>query len=105
MIYKIEFRPGVSRQIKKVAKEVKDWVFEITGRLAFNPTPKNSKSMTNSPYRRIKPDRHIDSLNTKQYKSVQNFRLIYLLNEETIEVVVISVAQRKDVYKRLAQIL
>jgi len=105
MIYNIEFRPGVARQLKKVSKEVEDWVFEVTERLALNPVPKNSKSMANSPYRRIKPDRQIDSLKTKQYKAVQHFRLVYLLREDAIEVVVISVAQRKEVYKRLAQIL
>ena len=79
MIYKIEFRPGVSRQIKKASKEVEDWVFEVTERLAVNPAPDNSKVMTNSPYRRIKPDRYIDNLKTKQYKAVQNFRIIYSL--------------------------
>jgi len=45
MICKIEFRPGVSRQLKKVSKEVEDWVFEVTERLSLNPTPKNSKAM------------------------------------------------------------
>ncbi len=105
MIYKIEFRPGVTRQLKKASKEVEDWFFEVTERLALNPKPKNSKAMTNSPYRRIKPDRQIDSLKTKQYKAVQNFRLVYLLHEDAIEVIIISVAQRKEVYKRLAQFL
>lgn len=105
MIYKVEFRPGASRQLKKVPQEVQDWVFDVAERLALNPTPINSKAMVNSPYRRIKPDRQTDCLKTKQYKAVKDFRLIYLLREDAVEIIIISVADRKQVYQRLAQIL
>ncbi|MDM8566862.1 type II toxin-antitoxin system RelE/ParE family toxin [Candidatus Halobeggiatoa sp. HSG11] len=103
MMYKIELRPGVVRQVKKLPEEVRDWFFEVTENLASNPTPKNSRTVTNSPYMRIKPDRHIDNLETKQYKAVQNYRIVYLLHEESIEVIVISIAHRKEIYKRLAK--
>ncbi len=104
MTYKIEFRPGVVRQIKKLPKEVKDWFLDVTEKLASAPTPKNSRTVTNSPYMRIKPDRHIDDLETKQYKAVQNYRIVYLLHEESVEILVISIAHRKEVYKKLSKL-
>jgi mRNA-degrading endonuclease RelE of RelBE toxin-antitoxin system len=101
MAYKVEFRPGVSKQLKKLSKEVEDWVFDVAERLVLNPMPKNSRTVANSPYRRIKPDRQIDSLETTQYKAVRDYRLVYLLREESIEVIVVSVAHRREIYKRL----
>ncbi len=81
MAYKIEFRPGVLRQLKKLSSEIENWVFDVAESLASNPVPKNSRKVANSPYMRIKPDRQIDSMDTKQYKAVQDYRLIYLLRE------------------------
>ena len=104
MIYKIEFRPAVSRQLKKLSKGVQDWVFDVAERLALNPMPPNSQTVVNSPYRRIKPDRQIDNLDTKQYKAVQDYRLVYLWREESIEVIVVSVAHRSEIYKKLSQV-
>ncbi|MDM8561125.1 hypothetical protein [Candidatus Parabeggiatoa sp. HSG14] len=69
MAYKIEFRPGVLRQLKKLSKEIEDWVFDVSERLASNPIPENSRTVANSSYMRIKPDRQIDCLETKQYKA------------------------------------
>jgi len=45
MIYKIEFRPAVSRQLKKLSKGVQDWVFDVAERLALNPMPPNSQTV------------------------------------------------------------
>ena len=104
MAYKIEFRPNVLRQFKKLSKEIEDWVFDVAERLASNPTPKNSRIVANSPYMRIKPDRQIDNLETRQYKAVQDYRLVYLLREEAIEIIIVSVAHRREIYKRLSKI-
>jgi len=104
MAYQIEFRPGVLRQLKKLSKEIEDWVFDVAERLASNPIPENSRTVVNSPYMRIKPDRQIDNLETRQYKAVQDYRLVYLLREEAIEVIVVNVAHRSEIYKRLSQI-
>ena len=104
MAYKVEFSPGILRQLKKLPNEIEDWVFDVAERLASNPIPKNSKTVVNSHYMRIKPDRQIDSLETKQYKAVQDYRLVYLLREEAIEVIVVSVAHRREIYKKLSKI-
>ncbi len=88
----------------KLSKEVEYWVFDVAERLASNPKPDNSRTVVNSSYMRIKPDRQIDNLETKLYKAVQDYRLVYLLREEAIEIVVVSVAHRKEIYKRLSKI-
>jgi len=48
----VEFSPGVLRQLKKLSKEIEDWVFDVAERLASNPIPKNSRTVVNSPYMR-----------------------------------------------------
>ncbi|RKZ49622.1 MAG: type II toxin-antitoxin system RelE/ParE family toxin [Candidatus Parabeggiatoa sp. nov. 3] len=61
MAYQIEFRPSVLRQLKKLSKEIEDWVFDVAERLASNPIPENSRTVVNSPYMQIKPDRQIST--------------------------------------------
>ncbi len=53
MVYKVEFRPGVLRLLKKLSKEVEDWFFDVAERLVLNPIPKNSRTVVNSPYTRL----------------------------------------------------
>jgi hypothetical protein len=62
-------------RLKKLSSEIENWVFDVAERLALNPAPKNSRKVANSPYMRIKPDRQIDSMETKQYKAVQPCRV------------------------------
>jgi len=51
MAYKVEFSPGVLRQLKKLSNEIEDWVFDVAERLASNPVPKNSFKVANSIYK------------------------------------------------------
>jgi len=34
MAYKVEFSPGVLRQLKKLSNEIEAWVFDVAERLA-----------------------------------------------------------------------
>ena len=87
MHYRLEYTAAARKQIKKLPADILSRIIQTIERLTDNPRPEGIKKLTGyREYYRIR---------------VGNYRIIYTIMDEQLIVLVIRVAHRKNVYRRL----
>jgi len=85
--YTVEFSPSSSKYLKKLNKVTQNLLFKKIEDLQDNPLPNGVKKLSASiGFYRIR---------------VLDYRIIYSLNNSRLEILVIKIGHRSDVYKRL----
>ena len=85
MAYRVEIRPQVQKAIRRLPRHVLDAVSRTIDGLAQNPRPPGAKRLSAREEWRIR---------------VQNYRILYLIEDERLVVVVVKVGHRSNVYRR-----
>ncbi len=85
-MYEIIFVSSAVRDYKKLPDKVVPDINDAIEALADNPHPRGCKKLKNRNAFRIR---------------VNNYRIIYEINEQNITVLVIRIRQRKEVYRNL----
>lgn len=85
--YNIEFSPSSSKYLKKLNKVTQNLLIKKIENLQDNPLPNGAKKL---------------SASVGIYRiRVLDYRIIYSINNFKLEVLVIKIGHRSDVYKRL----
>jgi mRNA interferase RelE/StbE len=85
MKYKIELKPAVKKQLKKIKKADQNTILGKIYLLGENPYPQYSKSLKGRDDRSMRAG---------------NYRVLYDVYESKLVVLVLKVGDRKDVYKK-----
>lgn len=94
MAYRIEFSPAAERELKKLSSKLskrdKRLLVQCIQSLADNPRPEGSKKL----------------LGTKDIYRVRsgNYRVVYTVRSRKLLVLILKVADRKDIYDRIKEI-
>ncbi len=86
MRYRVEFSPHANREFKKLPKTVKEEIDSVINALAENPRPYG--------YRKL--HRWEDKYRVR----IGDYRVIYEIHDGVLLVLVVSVGDRADVYRR-----
>ncbi|MFB3924215.1 MAG: type II toxin-antitoxin system RelE/ParE family toxin [Terriglobia bacterium] len=86
MPYLVYLRPRVVRDLKSLPEEVKERVEQSVGRLSENPRPHGSKKLA--------------GFENEWRLRVGDYRVLYLINDESKQVVVARVAHRREAYRQ-----
>jgi len=85
MAYTVEFAPAADRQFAKLAKQIQTRIFAAIEALRENPRPRGCMKMSGPQgYYRIRIGDH---------------RVIYQIADERLTVLVLKIADRKEVYR------
>jgi len=88
--YAVLWRPAALRQLKKLAKPLQEKIKDAVDGLASEPKPAGVRTLANHPqFWRLKVD---------------NFRVIYAIDEGVLTVLVLKVAHRRDAYRQLERL-
>jgi mRNA interferase RelE/StbE len=88
MAYRVVIEEGTARAIRKLARDVQRLVIARIERLAENPRPPGSRKLEGAgSFYRVR---------------VGDYRVVYRIEDEALLVLVVRVAHRSDVYRRLA---
>jgi mRNA interferase RelE/StbE len=82
--YRIEVRPAAARQLRKLDPQTARRVQGVIALLADDPRPPASRPLTGRPAWRVR---------------VGDYRVIYIIEEDRLVVVVITIGHRRDVYR------
>ncbi|WP_373325599.1 type II toxin-antitoxin system RelE/ParE family toxin [Sporomusa paucivorans] len=86
LVYKLILAPGVSEQIKKLSPFLRQRIDEVFLELTANPyTCYDAMRMRGGSF-------------TKYRCKTGDYRIIYTVNEDRVQVYVLKVGNRKDVY-------
>ena len=85
LAYKIEIRPKVEKELKRLPKHVLKAVRRTIDALADDPRPSGAKRL---------------SIREEWKIRVGDYRILYLIEDEQLIVVVVKVGHRRDVYRR-----
>jgi len=88
--YRIEFRPAASRQFTALPRRVQESIKPAIDALATNPRPPGVKKLWGE-----------DDLYRIKAGPGKSYRVIYQILDKVLLVVVVKVADRKDVYRGL----
>lgn len=83
MTYKLELKPKVLKQLKKITRKDQEKILDKIYLLSKNPYPQYSKSLKGRDDRSMR---------------VGNYRVIYDVYENKLVVYVLAIGHRKDVY-------
>ena len=86
MRYRVEFSPHANREFKKLPKNIKEEIDLVIKGLAEDPRPYG--------YRKL------HGWEDKYRVRVGNYRVIYEIHDGVLLVLVVSVGDRADVYRR-----
>ena len=87
MRYRIEFRPAVPRQLRRIAKPFKGRLLTAIDSLADTPRPPGSVRLAGSDgFHRVR---------------VGDYGIVYLIEDRVLLICVVRIAHRKDVYRGL----
>ncbi|MCA9858080.1 MAG: type II toxin-antitoxin system RelE/ParE family toxin [Thermomicrobiales bacterium] len=85
--YTIEFAPHASREFKKLPKAIRADIDAVIKALAENPRPYG--------YRKL------HGWNDKYRVRVGNYRVVYEIHDGILVVLIFSVGDRADIYRRM----
>jgi mRNA interferase RelE/StbE len=86
-MYTIEIREDATKAAEKLPRKMRDAIYAAVAGLADNPRPQGCKKLAYAePLYRIR---------------VGDYRIIYTIQDKRLVVLVIHIAHRKDVYRRL----
>lgn len=83
-MYKIEIDKRAEKELRKIQKKDRIRILDAIQNLAANPRPKGCKKLFNRPGYRIR---------------IGDFRVIYSIFDEKLIVIVIKIADRKEIYR------
>lgn len=81
--YRVIFNPSAEKEFGKLDKPVQSRIFKAIAKLEDDPRPANCKKLKGSPNWRIR---------------VGDFRVVYEIIDDTIQINVVKIGHRKDVY-------
>lgn len=89
MAYTVEFAPAADRQLKALPKPIQTQIIRRIEKLETNPRPPGVEKLKGA-----------DDL----YRIRSGvYRIIYTINDKDLLVLVLKIAARKDVYRRLVK--
>lgn len=83
--YRIELRPAALKALRKVDPPIALRIQGVIALLAVDPRPPAARALRGRPGWRVR---------------VGDYRIIYLIEDDVLVVVVVTVGHRSDVYKR-----
>ena len=87
MKYRVEFRPGVLKNVKRFPKrdlvKIKKKIDDLSVNL---PDPAITKMKGNNPFHKVRTG---------------DYRIIYEIHDDKLVILVVKIGHRKDVYKKL----
>ena len=86
MSYRIEIDQGAKRQLKKISQAMLQQIGAAIDALALDPRPQGSTKLKASDFYRVR---------------VGDYRIIYEIQDKHLIVLVVSVGNRRDIYKKL----
>ncbi len=87
MKYKIEFTPAAKSQFSKLSSRVRTSLFKIILSLSSEPRPESARPIKcKNKYLRIRKG---------------NYRIIYTVKDDILLVLIVSIGNRRDIYKKL----
>lgn len=94
MAYEVRVAPAAEREIRKLAAKVQAAVFDKLDELATDPRPAGGRKLQSLPRR------------FEVYRVVveSSYRIVYQVRDEALWVLVLRVADRKDIYKRVGDL-
>lgn len=85
MVYQILIDPAAMRELKKLDQRVRRLLAEAINALAENPRPSGSRKLAGS---------------TNAYRiRVGDYRILYQIADKVLQVLIVKVGNRKDVYR------
>ena len=87
MVYKILFTSSARKGLKSVPKKDQRRILGVIEKLATNPRPEGVKVLQG-----------VEGLLRLR---VGNYRIVYQVKDEVLEVLIIRIGDRKDVYRKL----
>ncbi|TLY16408.1 MAG: type II toxin-antitoxin system RelE/ParE family toxin [Nitrospirae bacterium] len=89
MAYTVEFAPAADRQLKALPKPIQTQIIRRIEKLETNPRPPGCEKLKGA-----------DDLYRIRFG---DYRIIYTINDKDLLVLVVKIADRIDVYRRLAK--
>ena len=89
MAYTVEFAPAADRQLKALPKPIQTQIIRRIEKLESNPRPPGCEKLKGA-----------DDLYRIRFG---DYRIIYTINDKDLLVLVVKIADRIDVYRRLAK--
>jgi len=83
--YAIELRPAAVRALRKLDPQIRPRIQGAIALLAQNPRPPGARALRGRPGLRIR---------------VGDYRIIYVVEDDVLVVVVLTLAHRREVYER-----
>jgi mRNA interferase RelE/StbE len=84
MIYAVEILRSAQKQLAKIDTQTQERIIDSIRALADNPRPSGCKKLSGRPAWRIR---------------VGDYRVIYEINDRKLVIVVVTLGNRKDVYR------
>lgn len=94
--YRLDFTSGAARQLRKLPRQVQSQLSPVIDALALNPRPHGAIKLTDVTFagnKTIAKGAPLYRVRSGDY------RLVYTLENEQLIVLVVSVADRKEVYR------
>ena len=82
--YRVEFTTAAARQVRKLEPGIRRRIAAAIGALSTDPRPAGTKALQGTPGYRIR---------------IGDYRVLYVINDDTVTVLVFRVAHRSDVYR------
>ena len=89
MAYLVEVAPAAERQIKKLTKAVQRQALAAIQELAQNPRPGGARALQGN----------LKGLLRIEFGPKKDYRIVYQVRDDVLTVLVVKVADRKQVYK------
>ncbi len=94
MAYDVRIAPAAERAITKLATGVQAAVLDVIAALALDPRPAGCRKIRGLPAR----------YEVYRVEVGGTHRVIYQIRDESMWILVVKVADRKDVYKRISEL-
>jgi mRNA interferase RelE/StbE len=85
-VYTVQFRPAAEREFRKLPKVIRRQLAAKIDALAEDPRPSDVAKITGTEYWRVR---------------VRDYRIVYTIEDEELIVLVVKIADRKEVYRFL----
>ena len=86
MIYSIEFKKSALKKLYKLPKNVSRKIAKEINTLAVNPRPHG--------YKKLKVEENLHRIRSG------NYRVVYEIKDKVLLVLVVSIGDRKDIYRK-----
>ena len=87
MTYKVEWSSAAARQFRRLAPQVQQRLRPAIDKLAEQPRPVGAK--------------HLEDVSSALRIRIADYRVIYKIEDDILRVLVIRVAHRREVYRRI----